>query len=53
LTEEGYRDFHVKNHELSQPQYKVIKINADLKKAGKKIRRRDYTDNFLEEYGME
>ena len=35
LTKEGFREFHVKNHELSQPQYKVIKINADLKKAGK------------------
>ena len=35
LTKEGFREFHVKNHELSQPQYKVIKINADLKKAGR------------------
>jgi uncharacterized protein (DUF2141 family) len=32
---EGWRDFQTRGHELSSPQCKVIKMNADLKKAGK------------------
>jgi len=34
-TKEGFRDFIVPNYELSAPQCKVIKMNSDLKKAGK------------------
>jgi uncharacterized protein (DUF2141 family) len=32
---EGWRDFQTPGHELFSPQCKVIKMNADLKKAGK------------------
>ena len=35
LNMEGWRDFQTPRHELSQLKCKVIKMNADLKKAGK------------------
>ena len=35
LTSEGFRDFNLPGHELSQSPCKVVQMNADLKKAGK------------------
>jgi uncharacterized protein (DUF2141 family) len=35
LTMEGFRAFNLPGHELSQSAYKVVQMNADLKKAGK------------------
>ena len=35
LNMEGWRDFHTPRHELSQLKCKVIKMNADLRGAGK------------------
>jgi hypothetical protein len=35
LTKEGFRDFQTPGHELTPEKCKVIKMNADLKAAGK------------------
>jgi hypothetical protein len=35
LTKEGFRDFQTPGHELTPQKCKVIKMNADLKGAGK------------------
>ena len=35
LTKEDFRDFQTPGHELTPQKYKVIKMNADLKGAGK------------------
>ena len=34
-TKEEWRKFHRPGHELSQPPYKLVKMNNDLKKEGK------------------
>ena len=35
LDKEGFRDFNLPGHKLSQSPCKLIQINTDLKKAGK------------------
>jgi len=35
LTKEGFRDFQTPGHELTPQKYKLIKMDADLKSAGK------------------